>query len=254
MPTDDDEPTGSTFARALRAVPTPIDPDARTFEEVPLTRNEYITAIVHFYRGEVARSTEWRKRLDATTNWAVVSAAALLSFSFNNPEAHHVVILMANVIIFAFLVIEARRFRHFAVYRARVRMIEENFLIPIVSRKLWSPMGAKWREIIANDLHRPKYKNTLLQAVRFRLRRNYLWIFVALLCAWVTKLALHPVPAHDFEHLWEHAKVGGALPPGVVVGIVVAFELMLFFISLSGGGDDGDEIHGLEKHPDRWTR
>ncbi|HCA57075.1 MAG TPA: hypothetical protein DEP46_03720, partial [Blastocatellia bacterium] len=26
--------------------------------------------MVHFYRGEVARSNIWRNRLDATTNWA----------------------------------------------------------------------------------------------------------------------------------------------------------------------------------------
>ena len=32
-----------------------------------------ITALSHLYRGEVYRSTVWRTRLDATTNWAVLN-------------------------------------------------------------------------------------------------------------------------------------------------------------------------------------
>ena len=41
------------------------------FEDYPLTRQEYISVMVHFYRGEVHRSTTWRQRLDATrsTRW-----------------------------------------------------------------------------------------------------------------------------------------------------------------------------------------
>ena len=35
-----------------------------------------ITALSHLYRGEVYRSTVWRTRLDATTNWAVVTTVA----------------------------------------------------------------------------------------------------------------------------------------------------------------------------------
>ncbi|CAN5330834.1 hypothetical protein BH18GEM1_BH18GEM1_19450 [soil metagenome] len=41
-----------------------------SFEDYPLTRIEYITAMVHFYRGELARADAWRARLDPTTNWA----------------------------------------------------------------------------------------------------------------------------------------------------------------------------------------
>lgn len=250
----DDDPSEEPFARQLRAAVTPHDPGARAFEDVPLTRAEYISTLVHFYRAEVSRSSAWRQRLDATTNWAIVTTAGVLSFSFGNPDAPHVVILLANFIIVAFLVIEARRFRHFAVYRARVRMIEENFLIPIISRKLWSPRGAQWREVIAQDLHAPKYKTTLLQSVRFRLRRNYLWIFGALLAAWVTKLSLHPTPVADLPALWRHAVVGGAFPAWATIAVITGFEIILVGIAFSGRGDDGDEVTGLEKHPDRWAR
>lgn len=35
-----------------------------------------ITALSHLYRGELYRSTVWRTRLDATTNWAVLDDRA----------------------------------------------------------------------------------------------------------------------------------------------------------------------------------
>ena len=63
--------------------------DAR-FEDYPLTRQEYISVMIHFYRGEIQRSTVWRQRLDATTNWAVLTTAAMLSFSLRRrPEQSH---------------------------------------------------------------------------------------------------------------------------------------------------------------------
>ncbi|MCV5824980.1 DUF2270 domain-containing protein, partial [Escherichia coli] len=46
---------------------------------------EFNTAMVHFYRGEIQRSNVWRNRLDATTNWAVITAGATLSFVFSSP-------------------------------------------------------------------------------------------------------------------------------------------------------------------------
>ena len=42
--------------------------------------------MVHFYRGETHRSTSWRQRLDATTNWAVLTTAThavVLTFANN---------------------------------------------------------------------------------------------------------------------------------------------------------------------------
>ena len=64
-----------------------IDPDpsgeqlrqSARFEQSPLTRPEYLSVMVHFYRAEVHRSTIWRMRLDATTNWAVLTSAGMLS-------------------------------------------------------------------------------------------------------------------------------------------------------------------------------
>jgi uncharacterized membrane protein len=52
------------------------------FRGYAMRPGEFNTAMVHFYRGEVSRSNTWRARLDGTSNWAVVTIAALLTFSF----------------------------------------------------------------------------------------------------------------------------------------------------------------------------
>src|SRR2546425_3677095 len=48
----------------------------------------------------------------------------MISFAFSSPEHSPFTLLLAIVLITNFLVIEARRYRYFSVYRARVRMIE----------------------------------------------------------------------------------------------------------------------------------
>src|SRR5262245_43357672 len=134
------------------------------FEDYPLTRQEYISAMVHFYRGEMYRSQIWRTRLDTTTNWAVVTTAGTISFTFSSPEHHHIILLLSNLVILLFLIHEARRFRYFAVYRARVRMLEENFFLPLLTRDLVSPMS-EWRARVARDLDQPKFKTNLFQEI-----------------------------------------------------------------------------------------
>ncbi|HEY6120634.1 MAG TPA: DUF2270 domain-containing protein, partial [Pyrinomonadaceae bacterium] len=51
--------------------------------------SEFNTAMIHFYRGEIQRSNTWRNRLDTTTNWAVITAGATLSFVFSSPSNPH---------------------------------------------------------------------------------------------------------------------------------------------------------------------
>lgn len=231
---------------------------ASRFEDYPLTRQEYISAMVHFYRGELHRSITWRQRLDATTNWAVLTAAGMLSFSFSSPENPHIILLLSNFVLLAFLNIEARRFRYFEVYRARVRMLEENFLIPIVTRQLESPMMS-WREMVAMDLDLPKYKTTLFEAMGFRLRRNYIWIFLITAGGWIVKLYVHPSPvAHAGEvigTMWRRVAVGAA-PSWAVFGLGVAFYAVLAAMMWFGrhlhGGEPDDEIAGIERNLEHW--
>ena len=222
------------------------------FEEYPLTRPEYISALVHFYRGEMHRSQVWRTRLDTTTNWAVVTTAATISFTFGDPSHPHIILLLANLIITVFLFHEARRFRYFAVYRARVRMLEENFFLPLLRRDLHSPMR-DWGGRVATDLDQPKFKTSLFQAVGFRLSRNYLWIFVLIFIAWIVKLFVHPTQAASFQEIYDRMAVG-PLSPWVVLlsGLGFLGGMIAALVAAWRAGLPVDEIKGLEQDLAHW--
>jgi len=231
----------------------PPAPASADFESTPLTRPEYIQAVVHFYRGEIYRSNVWRRRLDATTNWAVLTTAAVLTFTFSSPERTHLLLVLCSFVVLAFLFIEARRFRYFSVYRARVRMLEENFLLPILTRQLVSPIEG-WRDLVARDLEEPKFKNTLLEALALRIRYNYFWIFSFVGSAWLLKVWLHPVPARTWREMYEHMAVP-PLPAWVVLGVGVLFFVAVWSLFLVAGRISAlteDEVRGIEVERDRW--
>ncbi len=199
----------------------PVDEEkVPQFEETPLERGEYITALAHFYRAEMHRALVWRTRLDTTTNWAIVATLAILTASLNNPGyATESIILgmFANVV---FLAIEARRFRFFDVWRARVRMMEENFYGGILRRDQISAQDS-WGMRVADDLLRPRFHMTRLQAFRARLVRNFRFIFFFLLVAYTGHRVLPLAP--------DKILVGvSAIPtwfPDVVVGALYLFLL-----------------------------
>ena len=221
------------------------------FEEEPLTRSEYITALVHLYRGEMNRANTWRNRLDTTTNWAVVTTAAMLSFAFNQPAHSHVTLLLANLMILLFLGFEARRFRYFDVWRARIRMMEENFFLPIIRRNLVSPRVG-WRDFVSEDLDHPTFKVTLLQAIGMRLRRNYIGLFAVLLVAWLAKLTLHPDGASTGGQVLDRMAIG-PLPGWSVLTLILFFYGGLVWIAMwRGGRSSSDEVIGVEKEIDHW--
>ncbi len=223
------------------------------FETQPLSRSEYISAMVHFYRGEVDRSNVWRQRLDTTTNWAVVTSAAIVTFTFSGADRTHLILLLCNFIILGFLFIEARRFRFFSVYRARVRMLEENFVLPILTRNLISPKE-EWRELVAMDLDVPKFKTTLFESLALRVRYNYYWIFSALSISWVVKIWMHPVPAESAGELYGRMAVG-QMPGWFVLALGAGFFGFMTFLFLWAGHQRRlreDEVHGYETDRAHW--
>ena len=182
------------------------------YEGTPLTRQEYISAIVHLYRGEMARATAWRIRLDTTTNWAVLTTAGLLAFGFRSGDNPHWVLLFGIALITLLLGYEARRYQMFDVWRARVRKIEENFYGPILTRDPVSPQ-AGWGERVARDLLNPSYKIGFRQAVRARFLRNYWAIYAVLLLSWMVKIVVHPKPAHNWQGVRDNIDYRAAFLP-----------------------------------------
>jgi uncharacterized membrane protein len=177
-----------------------VPTDRADYESTPLSRGEYIAAIVHLYRGEQYRANTWRLRLDHTTNWAVLTTAGLLSFSFGPGTHNHWVLLLGTGLVTLFLGFEARRFRLWHVWRSRVRLIEENFYGPILRRDPVSPQQ-QWGEWVATDLFRPRFKISRFEAIRARLTRNYWAIYAVLLLSWAVKVVVEPKPAHTWAEI-----------------------------------------------------
>jgi uncharacterized membrane protein len=194
--------------------------------------------MVHFYRGEIQRSNVWRGRLDATTNWAVITAGATLSFVFSSPDNPHFAIPINSILVSIFLFMEARRYRYYEVWANRVRILETGYFAPMLSHRTIPP-DQEWAEHISADLITPHFTISEWEAVGRRLRANYLWIFVLLALSWSLKIYIHPSPIptltpQDRERFWEllfaRAQVG--LAPGwLVVFAGAIFNFLIFFVA-----------------------
>ncbi|MFZ7090592.1 DUF2270 domain-containing protein [Primorskyibacter sp. 2E233] len=166
-----------------------------------------IGAISHLYRGEVYRSTIWRTRLDTTTNWAVVTLGIALSIAFSSPNASPLPLILVGILIFFFLMLEARRYRYFNVWRARCRWFEVHFFAPMmVDGDLHMEEG--WQKTLANDYWNPSYHVSMWVALGRRIRRNYFWILLIQSVAYLGKLAVHPDPLSSLAQLSERAAIG----------------------------------------------
>ena len=195
-----------------------------------VTPAEFNTAMIHFYRGEVQRSNTWRNRLDTTTNWAVITAGATLSFVFSSPSNPHFVIPINSILVAIFLLMEARRYRYYEIWSSRVRVLETGYIAHLLTPDL-TPKDEAWAQHLASDLITPHFTITEWEAIGRRLRRNYLWIFALLALSWNLKVYLHPLPARDFNAFIERAMVG--IVPGwlvFVVGVVFNAALAIFAI------------------------
>lgn len=222
---------------------------------------EFNTAMVHFYRGELQRSNVWRGRLDATTNWAVITAGATLSFVFSSPDNPHFAIPINSILVSIFLFMEARRYRYYEVWANRVRVLETGYFAPMLSQRTIPP-DQEWAEHISADLLTPHFTISVWEALGRRLRANYLWIFILLALSWTLKIFIHPSPiptltAVDRERFWEllfaRAQVG--IAPGWLVVLVGAlFNAAIFFIAfgtlkLKRSSSEVLPLESLEWHP-----
>ena len=215
----------------------------------PTTSSEFITLIAHFHRAEIARMAGWRDRIDRTSNWAITVAGAMLSVSLSTPTSHHGVMLFAMVLVLLLLVIEARRYRFFDVYRNRVRRLERNYYAQVFSPT--RQPESDWAAPLGEDLRRPLFLISRSQAISRRLRRNYCWMFLILLAAWVLKITtpeLKPdstqTPFLALSGEWlRHAAIG-PLPGWIVIIVVAAFYGWVLYATLRRYEGEGELAHG----------
>jgi uncharacterized membrane protein len=209
--------------------------------EKPLIFNAAeIGALAHLYRGELYRSTVWRTRLDATTNWAVVTTGLALSLVFRDATASPLPLVVVGLMVAVFLYIEARRYRFFDFWRVRAHILETQFFGPILLGR-GVQVGNGWNEILHQDYRRPRLHITLLDALGRRLRKNYCWVFSIQLAAYLGKLTIHPIPIDSFDDFVSRATIG-PVPGGLVLLAGLAFHggwLAVAFLTLRSGRGKG---------------
>jgi uncharacterized membrane protein len=199
---------------------------------LPSSSAETITVVAHFHRAEIARMGSWRDRIDRTSNWAITVVAAMLSVSLSTPNAHHGVLLFAMLLVFLLLRIEARRYRFFDVYRARVRQFERYYFAQIFAPA--ADFSANWQQILGQGLREPRFRISYADAFSRRLRRNYIWMFVILLIAWVLKI-MTPQGSDDRVSLDLVPSLSDAVANaslGPVPGWMIMIGVGLFYASL----------------------
>jgi uncharacterized membrane protein len=216
---------------------------------LPATSSEAITVLAHFHRAEIARMSGWRDRIDLTTNWAITVAAGMLSVSLSTPSAHHGVLLFAMVLVFLMLSIEARRYRFFDVYRTRVRRLERNYYAQVFAPRVG--VEEDWARYLSDDLREPQFLMPLRTAMSRRLRRNYFWMFLVLLAAWILKISSSWLlqdevavdPAKPVPGMIQNLALG-PVPGWVVLIAVGAFYCWLGYATFRPREKSGELAHG----------
>jgi uncharacterized membrane protein len=171
--------------------------------------------------------TSYRQRLDTTTNWGITSSALVTTFALGNNQISHAAFLFLMFINFFFLVVEARRFRVYEAARFRVLILERYFYPEV----LGEAVPPRWVDSLLDSLKTPFSYPTVgvLGAMGWRLRRNYLWIYLIVLVTWITKLNLEYGPldaSQPVADLLQRASIGSLPGPLVVAGVFLFYVLM----------------------------
>lgn len=201
-----------------------------TNASAPIAGAKEIGALAHLYRGEVYRSTIWRERLDATTNWAVLTTGVALSITFGSAESSPLPMVLAGVLSIMFLILEARRYRYFSVWRFRARMIELAVYVPLL-RGEGATIPLDRGHALSDDYESPKFRISYARALGKRLRRNYSYLFVVQGLAYFGKIAIHPTEVSSFSEIVDRAHIG-PIPGWLAIATGLAFHVGWITIAL----------------------
>jgi len=196
----------------------------------PIAGNKEIGALAHLYRGEVYRSTIWRQRLDMTTNWAVLTTGVALSITFATSESSPLPMVLAGLMTIMFLILEARRYRYFNVWRFRARMLELSVYVPLL-RGEGATIPLDRGHALSDDYERPQFRISFARAVGKRLRRNYSYLFATQGLAYFGKIAIHPEEITTFAELVERAHIG-PIPGWLAFAVGIGFHICWITIAV----------------------
>jgi uncharacterized membrane protein len=184
--------------------------------------------MVHFYRGVMDLAITWRARIDVTTNWAIVTAGSIASFLLSNPQHPQIIALLGMFLMFAFLWIEARRFRFYDLWSGWLRLMETDYFAPVL-RNNAIESTAQWHSMLVCDLQDPHFKISFLESMGRRLRHNYAALFAFMLLVWIDKL----LPSSNLV-MAQCPSVAACATIGPIPGVLVIGGVTLFYMSLIG--------------------
>jgi uncharacterized membrane protein len=181
--------------------------------------------------------TGWRDRLDRTTNWAIGAVAAMLSVALASPAAHHGMLIFAMLLVLLLLSIESRRYRFFDVYRTRVRLLERHYFSRYFDPRQPGP-PTDWAARLGESLRSPSFDISMRQALARRLRRQYIWMFLILLFAWLLKTTTAELAPQQGQAVFVHSldelltNMAVAYIPGwlVLAGVGLLYGWLVFLM------------------------
>jgi len=163
----------------------------------------------------------------------------------------HIIFFFNLAIVWSLLWIEARRYRFYDAFRARIRMLEAHFLVPMVMENREMLQG-EWKKLVCEDLILPCFKISKLEAIGRRLKRNYVFIFILIMVAWVTKIFLHAPTAMDGVSSFYRALRVGHIPSWLVAFIFVATLVSVIGITIYVSKKTSGEISEFGTHRSLW--
>lgn len=225
-----------------------FDPDTTEQREVAAEagrdREEFVSLLPHYYRGEVSQMSTRLDRLDLTIDWAIAVIVAVLALSFQSADSPPYFLLLGMGALTMFLLFDVRRYRAYDATRSRVRMIEQN-----VFANAFDPEGAvrqNWRSELGADLREPTVKVSVREALSRRLKRVYFPLLTVLLAAWGFRITVF-VGGQSWN---ETAAVPG-VPGTAVVGVVGSYYFLAMVLAFWPTTREAKgEFHG--ERPGEW--
>ena len=197
----------------------------------PIAGSKEIGALAHLYRGEVYRSTVWRQRLDTTTNWAVLTTGVALSITFASSESSPLPMVLAGLMTVMFLILEARRYQYFNVWRFRARILELAVYVPLL-RGEGAKIPIDRGNALSDDYEHPQMRISYFRAIGRRIRLNYGYLFAAQGFAYYGKIAIHPDEmATSFTEYIYRTHIG-PIPGWIAFSLGVVFHVSWILIAI----------------------
>jgi len=192
-----------------------------------------VMAVAHLYRAEMNRMSVWRQRLDVTSNWAVILATALTTFTLGSADVPHYTLLLGLALVFISILLEGRRYRHLHHSKWRLYLLESGFFANILCPATRSDPSPDWKRLLAADLRHTHFSISWLTGMRLRLRRNYLLVISFMSAVWVAKLFIHPTRVTSLAEFYARLHVGDFIPSWLVAVTALVFLVTAAVLGLT---------------------